>query len=270
MLAMEVEQNTQSHTEAQEIARIFKDYKPHHDLNADVGGYSLRVAKSLDELLALFRMRQVIFDPSKEGKENAYYEYDKYDLIADHIIIIDNEKNQICGTYRILCSNFTNDFYSECEFSMREFIDSPGVKLEFGRACVLPEYRGGAIIGLLWKGLALYIDATNADYLFGCSSVETIDPNEIALYVEYIKQAGWSEEFNVQTVGRFKCEVPQIEITDITEAKKNTPPLLRTYLTAGAKIYGPPAIDMEFECIDFLTILKMSDLKESFKNRFFR
>ena len=33
------------------------------------------------------------------------------------------------------------------------------------------------------------------------------------------------------------------------------PKLLRAYLSVGAKICGPPAIDREFKTIDFLTIL---------------
>jgi putative hemolysin len=38
------------------------------------------------------------------------------------------------------------------------------------------------------------------------------------------------------------------------------PKLLRTYLSIGAKICGPPAIDREFGTIDFLTLLDLHAL----------
>jgi putative hemolysin len=37
------------------------------------------------------------------------------------------------------------------------------------------------------------------------------------------------------------------------------PRLLRAYLSVGAKICGPPAIDREFGTIDFLTLLDMEN-----------
>jgi putative hemolysin len=46
------------------------------------------------------------------------------------------------------------------------------------------------------------------------------------------------------------------------------PRLLRSYLTLGAKICGPPAIDAEFKTIDFLTFLDLEALAPAVKNHF--
>ena len=46
------------------------------------------------------------------------------------------------------------------------------------------------------------------------------------------------------------------------------PKLLRAYLTIGAKICGPPAIDREFHTIDFLTLLDLQTLHPRVAARF--
>jgi putative hemolysin len=46
------------------------------------------------------------------------------------------------------------------------------------------------------------------------------------------------------------------------------PKLLRAYLTIGAKICGPPALDRQFKTIDFLTLLDLQVLPAGVRNRF--
>jgi putative hemolysin len=51
-------------------------------------------------------------------------------------------------------------------------------------------------------------------------------------------------------------------------APAQAPKLLRAYLTIGAKICGPPAIDREFRTIDFLTLLDLHTLHPRVAARF--
>ena len=37
--------------------------------------------------------------------------------------------------------------------------------VEVGRSCIHPDYRGGAVIALLWSGLADYMVRNNYEYL---------------------------------------------------------------------------------------------------------
>jgi len=46
------------------------------------------------------------------------------------------------------------------------------------------------------------------------------------------------------------------------------PKLLMAYLSIGAKICGPPAIDREFKTIDFLTLLDLDSLPASTVQRY--
>jgi putative hemolysin len=46
------------------------------------------------------------------------------------------------------------------------------------------------------------------------------------------------------------------------------PKLLRAYLTLGAKICGPPALDRQFKTIDFLTLLDLETLPALARQKF--
>ena len=46
------------------------------------------------------------------------------------------------------------------------------------------------------------------------------------------------------------------------------PKLLRAYMTLGAKICGPPALDRQFKTIDFLTLLDLEALHPLIRQRF--
>ncbi len=255
----------------EDLSKIFKLYRPRINLNIDSGTYKLTTAQTAEELLEVFKMRQDIFAPKKVGKEKAIYEYDEFDAHADHMIITHKESATICGTYRILCSENVSNFYSQTEFDMTAFFaQEDGIKLEFGRACVLPEYRSGAIIALLWRGLAHYIDKSKARFLFGCSSVDTIDKMEISQIYQYVKDHFYSEDYNIKTLPKFHCPIEENVSYEIKNIKSLIPPLLRTYQACGALVYGPPALDQESSSIDFLTILNMDTINQAFWNRFFR
>ncbi len=260
----------QENSTPEKLQEIFDNYHPRIILQIESGNLELKTATTTKELIEVFKMRQSIFSPQKKGMESSLYEFDEYDQIADHIIITDKETDTICGTYRMLCSEFTDTFYSQSEFQMNDFFQAPGVKLELGRACVTPEFRSGSTIAMLWRGLAHYTNKVAADYLFGCSSVGVTDSKDISRVFSYIKNEGYSDEFNISVLPKFKCQYEEDVSYQHEEIKKIIPPLLRTYFTCGAKVYGPPALDKEFSCIDLMTILDFKNLNQSFWNRFFR
>jgi putative hemolysin len=101
-------------------------------------------------------------------------------------LIIDKKSGEIVGTYRLICSLFSKRFYSQAEFTLEQVLALPGVKLELGRACIKKEFRNGAVLTLLWRGIIEYMKLTNAKYLFGCASVQTVLPHEAAATYEYL------------------------------------------------------------------------------------
>jgi putative hemolysin len=47
------------------------------------------------------------------------------------------------------------------------------------------------------------------------------------------------------------------------------PALIQSYILAGAKFYGEPALDEEFGCFDFFMMLKVSEMSRLFRRRYF-
>jgi putative hemolysin len=58
-------------------------------------------------------------------------------------------------------------------------------------------------------------------------------------------------------------------LEQLTAEAVQIPKLLRAYLTLGAKICGPPALDRQFKTIDFLTLLDLETLHRLARQRFF-
>jgi putative hemolysin len=52
--------------------------------------------------------------------------------------------------------------------------------VSFARSAVHPDYRNGAVITLLWAGLARFIEEHGFDYLIGCASISMADGGHAA------------------------------------------------------------------------------------------
>jgi len=248
------------------LKRIFEPYSP---FEYNHPRYSIKILDQIVELKEVIELRSRIFaeEYNIEGLKNQM-DIDEFDFVCDHLIIKDNQTGKLVGTYRILCSKFTNKFYSTNEFELDAFLKSDGIKLELGRACIEKNYRKGSVLSLLWRGVVQYAIRTKADYLFGCSSVKT---------ESYINAQNLNEAFSREGYSDHQWAITPKKEYCFTEFEKNNsnydfdlkiPSLLRSYLAAGAKIYGEPAFDREFHCLDYLTILKLDELKVAFEKRY--
>lgn len=250
-----------------------RDFQPHIEIQYESEDFVVTTAQSAEELLRILELRHEIFVWEWQGRK-AYHglDVDDYDFEGDHLMIIDKRIDKVVGTYRLLCSKFAQKFYSDSEFDLEVFLKSPGVKLEMGRACVHQDYRDGNTIDLLWKGLSAYIRKANVHYLFGCSSVKTTDPEKMSALFRYFQEREvWSDDHHIRA--RKKYDFTGFDMTNsaampVIDAKEMTPPLLRSYLNSGAKVYGQPALDRDFACADLLTILDLSRLNAKFQARY--
>lgn len=253
-----------------------KTFQPRLQIDFSDDGFNVKTANTEAEFVEVLKLRHEIFIREWQGREkDSGLDLEPSDFAGDHLLIIRESDRMVVGTYRLLCSKFVERFYSEDEFEMSDFLRGPEIKLELGRACIHDEFRNGITIDLLWKGLAQYILASQARYLFGCSSVKTADPRLIeALYAELKARNQWRHDFKITPTPKYKLvgfEFKADRSADY-EGKKlreMLPPLLRSYLHAGAAVFGEPAYDQEFECVDLLTILDLQSLNRRFQERFF-
>lgn len=224
--------------------------------------YLVKTIDSLKELRKVLQLRYDVFiEEGLKQKKTFRVDLDAFDFRADHLVVIDKESNRIVGTYRLLCSLFGEEFYSESEFIIEKLLDEPETKLELGRACIHEQFRTGSVIALLWRGIRKYMELSNSRYLFGCASFKTTNLVQAQMLSAYFKKLGLVQPvFGVrpQATYRFKgWNALEHELTPHQEkqAFQLTPSLVRTYSKAGAVFAAEPALDLDFACIDFFTLL---------------
>ena len=243
--------------------------------------YTIKTAQTPDELKQSLVLRHEVFYRELLQREQSHgLDIDDFDLKCDHLLILDNDTQKVVGSYRLNCSLFTDRFYSSQEFDLTKLMAIPGPKVELGRACIDQAYRNGTVITLLWRGVMDYLLKTDAHMLFGCASIKTEDPREAAMMYRYFLNEGrFSESFHCpplpawqlprfeECMKEFERSLTQEETAHIEEA---IPTLCHSYFKAGAFLGGPPAYDVDFKCIDFLTVLAMDNLHPKLRSNLSR
>ena len=230
--------------------------------------YRVRTIETQEELERVLQFRYEVFHREFQNKMIPFgIDWEALDPIADHLVIEDLEAGQIAGTYRLIATSFSNTLYSNVEFDLDEFLQTPGVKLELSRACIHRNYRNGSVISLLWRGVCEYITAIKADEVIGCSSVNTMDGREVARIVTSLaKQQAQLESF---TILPRELYLRRNRLHLVNQSKiEAIPSLLQVYLKAGAKVSLHPAWDYDFHCVDFFTVLKVEKMKSNFKSKY--
>ncbi|MHB1676419.1 MAG: GNAT family N-acetyltransferase [Sulfuriferula sp.] len=192
---------------------------------------------------------------------------DEFDIVCDHLIVRDTRSGEVVGTYRILPPEraaHIGGYYSEQEFDFTRLTYLRPGMVEIGRSCVHPDYRGGAVITLLWSGLADYLQRRDYDYLIGCASVSMNDGGHTAasLYKKLRAKVLSPVEWRVFP----RTPLPLERLRD--DEQVLTPSLIKGYLRVGAYICGEPAWDAEFNCADFMMLLSVKDMNEHYARHF--
>lgn len=209
------------------------------------------------------RLRFEVFNIElDEGLRESYatgLDRDAFDDVCDHLLVEESASGTVVGTYRLQTGTTAlahRGYYSEQEFDFRPYEPARAEIVELGRACVHADHRNFTVLSLLWKGIASYARERSARYLIGCSSLTSQDPRDGAamfrqLAKNHLAEPGW------QTVPQPVYLCP---LAECAEPPPRIPKLLAAYLSIGARICGPPAIDREFKTIDFLTVMDLQTL----------
>ncbi|HME58760.1 MAG TPA: GNAT family N-acyltransferase [Terracidiphilus sp.] len=261
-------------------------------IHAEVGRYRLRMAESVDDRDAACRLRFKVFNIElNEGLASSYQtglDIDQFDLFCEHLLVEDklesNPAKRVVGTYRMQSGATAArnlGYYSEQEFDLAPYEPLRADILELGRASIDREHRTPEVLTLLWRGIAQYATDMGLRYLIGCSSLTSKDPAEGWQVYSQLERYRVSPEFETAPTTAYACPSEQVgthaqpspcqqDLSMETAAATQTrvPKLLKTYLTLGARICGPPAWDREFGTIDFLTLLDLKLLSPSARNRF--
>ena len=220
-------------------------------LSAPPTRYTVGLARSEDDVRAAQRLRHDVF----AGEMGALLatpqpglDVDAFDAYCDHLLVRDTVTGQVVGTYRLLPPEraaIAGRLYSEGEFDLGPLAGIRSSLVEVGRSCVHPDHRDGAVIGLIWAGIARYMIDGGHDWLAGCCSLPLADGGALAA-------ATWE----------------RVQAKNLAPEEFRVRPLLRGYLRLGAWVCGQPAHDPDFGVADLYVLLSMRRVNPRYLRHF--
>jgi len=237
--------------------------------------YIVKIAECWDEVAKALFLRSTVFNEHVSAVP-VCTKHD-IDFYADHVIIIDKNSECCAATYRLLHKGVSDVYYSEQEFDLTPLDRYGSDFLELSRACIHKDYRGRHLINLLWKAIGLYAAEIEVRYLFGCSSVFNLPKEYIMPFSRYVKKHyGAPSDFHIKVRESYMFNPAPEKLKQFPDGAvlqedftHFMPSLLSSYLNLGAWICGGPAIDEDFNCVDFLTLLDLQRVNSRVKKHFF-
>ena len=246
-----------------------------------LGSLEVRLAKTAEDIDNAQSLRYQVFyaemgaKPSPEMAASSR-DFDAHDEFCDHLLLIDHDrkdKNNVIGTYRLIrrpAAEKCGGFYSSAEYDVSRLIEYPGEILELGRSCIAAEYRTGAVMQLLWRGLGMYIARHNIALMFGCASLPGTDPEALKLPLSYLyhhhlappalRTKALPERYvDMKMLPReaFDPDTAFNELKlDPRGGSNSLPPLIKGYIRVGGFVGDGAVVDYQFNTTDICIIVK--------------
>ena len=238
--------------------------------DASQGELVVGLAQSDEELEAIQRLRFDVFSTEYEAKvsdEGSNIDRDAFDAWCEHLMVKDMGTDEVVGTYRVLTpyqAKRAGGYYSESEFDLAGLGNIKNSLVEFGRACIHPQYRNGSVLMMLWSGLAEIVKQGRYEHVFGCASVSLRDDGVTAATVwRNVKDSIGQDGAPVVTpLHRYPVEMLDSDLP------AEIPALLRGYLRLGTRVCGEPAWDPDFNTADFPMLLSISQMGTRYRRHF--
>jgi putative hemolysin len=234
-------------------------------------GYTVMIADDRRQVEAAQRLRHDVFAaelgatlrPNLDGLD-----VDEFDEHCEHLIVRDDATGAVVGTYRMLTPQAAARIgrrYGDGEFDLSGLRPLRDQLVETGRSCVHPAHRSGAVVNLMWAGIARYLHLRDLRWLAGCASVPLDDGGRTAAAV-------------CRRVRERHLAPPALRVTPhrpwldpapcASDGRVALPPLLRGYLRLGAWVCGEPAYDPDFGVADFYVLLSMDRMDPRYRRHF--
>ncbi|MBX3455597.1 MAG: GNAT family N-acetyltransferase [Ferrovibrio sp.] len=254
------------------------------------GRFEVRLTRRPEDIRAAQRLRfQVFYEEmaAQPSAENArlQLDFDQFDTLCDHLMVFDRSlpgPDQAVGTYRLLRRDIAEShggFYSASEFDISPMLRAVGPHnsnlggglLELGRSCVHRNYRGNAIIQLLWRGISTYIDDHRFEFMFGCASFAGTDPQQHAVALSYLYHHHLPPpDIRVRALPHRHVPMNMLPADQVSQraAIHALPPLIKAYLRLGAYIGEGAVVDEQFGTTDVFILLPVASIAARYQNRF--
>ncbi|MHA6325914.1 L-ornithine N(alpha)-acyltransferase [Roseivivax sp. CAU 1753] len=236
--------------------------------------FRVALAATPDELRAAQRLRYDVFVAELGGggpmvDHAARLERDRFDPVFDHLLLFDDARgaDPVVGVYRLLRDDQARQagqFYSEAEYDLTLLKRANRRLLELGRSCLHRDYRGGAAMMHLWRGLAAYIRDHDIDLLFGVASFPGTAPRALAqplsnLHYQHLAPP----ELRVRSRVFQPMDLMPEAAVDRRQAVRDTPALIKAYLRLGGTVGEGAFVDHAFNTVDVCLIMDTARLNAS-------
>jgi putative hemolysin len=236
--------------------------------------YSVFVASTSDEIHAAQRLRHLVFAEEMGARLHTSVpglDVDNFDPYCDHLVVRDDRTGATVGTYRMLAPQAAaaaGGLYADGEFDLNKLAPLRDSVVETGRSCVHPDHRNGAVINLMWAGIARYLHLHNRRWLAGCASVALTDGGFNADRVWELARTRHISPPALRVRPREPYRFGAPTTTEKAQLLAAVPPLLRGYLRLGAWVCGEPAHDVDFGVADFFILLSLDRVDPRYLKHF--
>jgi L-ornithine Nalpha-acyltransferase len=251
------------------------------DADLKSGSLEVRLATTAEDIDAAQALRYRVFyeemgaTPTPEMAARRR-DFDAYDEHCDHLLVIDHMRKsdrQVIGTYRLIrrkAAAKCGKFYSCSEYDISRILEYPGEILELGRSCIDAEYRTGAVMQILWRGLSAYIFRYDVALMFGCASLPGADPAAHAVPLSYLyyhhlappalRTKALPERYVDMRMMPREAFDPNVAFDtmklDPRSGSNSLPPLIKGYIRVGGFVGDGAVIDHQFNTTDVFIIVK--------------
>lgn len=205
---------------------------------------------------------------------------DRFDAYCDHVLVRlatvpGAAPGMLVGTYRVLAPDAARragGFYTDTEFDLTQLKRLRAHAVELGRSCAHADWRSGGVIMALWSALGHYMRTYRLKTMIGCASVQMDDGGLTAdslwqrLRHTHLVERKWQVlPYNGLVLPAY---LKTTESPPVTTPYTNAPPLIKGYLRCGARLLGPPAVDVAFNTADLPLMLRVDDLTPRYRTHF--
>ena len=242
----------------------------------------LRLAATPADIGRAQKLRYRVFFREGGGRaapaaRNAGRDLCRFDEICDHLLVVDPNRRtregeaKLVGACRVLrddvaAQNF--GFYSAGEFDVGAMIARHANKkfLELGRACVARKYRGKGVVELMWRGVLAYARRHRIDVVFGCASLPGANSDgHCDALGALVAIAPAAETWRAEPMSNFSFP---IAAAPSSAARRALPPLIKSYLRAGAQFGRHAVPDAAFGVTDIFAVLPLAQIEHRYRRRF--
>lgn len=239
--------------------------------------WRLGIATEAHERDGAYRLRYDVFfremgygDPATLRSDGR--DIDAYDEWCDHLILHDDERQQVIGTYRAIPGAEAmrrGGFYGAYEFDLSPLAPIAPKILQGSRTCIHPDYRTGLAFHYLSYGMEVLLREHKCQYFLGAESFRADTPNVLNRIYSYVLSQGMDPDWHVEPTPA--CKVEGLVRVPVTPADERLlPAIVRMEIRMGFKPCSLPAWDPDFRSYDILFLGRrdrLNALYEAFMRR---